>query len=103
MKYNCALTWSAEEKLFCLKEIDKRLKRILFVYEQSLINTSYDYKSYVYAVILYVASVKNLFGYELTNIIVNLNSLYTNNFQKSQIRKLVLESKHIIREMQKMG
>ena len=103
MSFNCELTWSTEEKLFCLSEIDKRLKRILFVYERSLIDESYNYKAYVYAVILYVASVKNLFGCELTNVIVNLNSLYMNDFEKTQIRKLVLESKHIIREIQKMG
>lgn len=96
----CTLVWNTEEKLFCLQEIDKRLKTVLHVYEKSVEDQSYDYKAYVYAVILYVASVKNLFECELTNVIVNLNSLYINTFEKQQIRKLVLECKHIIRDIQ---
>lgn len=96
----CILNWTTEEKLFCLQEVDKRLKRILYVYEKSLEDESYNYKAYVYAVILYVASAKNLFECELTNVIVNLNSLYMNTFDKQQIRKLVLECKHIIKDMQ---
>ena len=94
---------STEEKNLCLKEIDKRLKRILYVYEQSTMNIKYDYKAYVYSVIIYISSFNSLFNFDLTNIIINLNSLLTNDFKKSHIRKIVLECKHIICDLQQKG
>lgn len=98
------LVLSTEEKRVCLKETNKKIKRILYVYEQSLKDTSYNYKSYVYAVILYISSFNSLFNYELANIIVNLNSLLINDLNKTQIRKIVLECKHIVEEIEnKMG
>lgn len=101
---DCVLIWSEKEKLFCLQEIDKKLKTILHVYEKSLEDSTYDYKTYLYAVMLYVISVKDCFECELTNVIINLNSLYMNNFEKQQIRKLILECKHIVKSLQnKMG
>ena len=32
----------------CLKEVSTRLQRILYVYEQSLINNDYNFKSYYF-------------------------------------------------------
>lgn len=98
------LVLSTEEKRVCLRETNKKIKRILYVYEQSLKDTAYNYKSYVYAVILYISSFNSLFNYELANIVVNLNSLLINDLNKTQIRKIVLECKHIVEEIEnKMG
>ena len=101
---DCILVLSPEEIEVCLREINKRIKRILYVYEQSLKDERYNYKSYVYAVMLYISSFNNLFKYSLANIIVNLNSLMINDLDKKQIKKIVLECKHEIEEIQnKMG
>lgn len=86
----------------CLKEVSTRLQRILYVYEQSLDNTNYNYKSYVYSVILYISSLNALCEYDLTNIIVNLNALYINkDLDKKMIKKIVMESKHIVADIKK--
>ena len=54
--------------------------------------------------LLYISSFNSLFNYELANIIVNLNSLLINDLNKTQIRKIVLECKHIVEEIEnKMG
>ena len=39
------LVLSTEEKKVCLRETNKKIKRILYVYEQSLKDTAYNYKS----------------------------------------------------------
>ena len=86
----------------CLKEVSTRLQRILYVYEQSLDNTNYNYKSYVYSVILYISSLHALCAYDLTNIIVNLNALYINkDLDKKMIKKIIMESKHIVADIKK--
>ncbi len=86
----------------CLKEVSIRLQRILYVYEQSLDNDNYNYKSYIYSVILYISSLNSLCDYDLTNIIINLNTLYTNkNLNKQMVKKIVMESKHMVADIKK--
>ena len=85
-----------QEKIEGLKEIIKRLKKILFVYEKSLEPCSnYDYKQYLAGVLLYVQTTDSLFNGELISILVNLESIRMNDFNKSQIKKLVLETVNI--------
>ena len=63
----------------CAKEVSVRLQRILHVYEQSLVNENYNFKSYVYSVMLYINSLNSLCDYDLTSVLVNLNTLYINS------------------------
>ena len=86
----------------CLKEVSTRLQRILYVYEQSLDNKNYNYKSYIYSVMLYISSLNALCDYDLTNIIVNLNTLYMNkDLNKQMVKKIVMESKHMVLDIKK--
>lgn len=83
---------SDKEKVFCLKEIIKKLKKILYVYDKSLEpNSTYDYKIYCGGVMIYVSSSNLLFDGELVNIVINLNAIMTNEFTKTQIKRIVFE------------
>lgn len=83
---------SDKEKIFCLKEIIKKLKKILYVYDKSLEpNSTYDYKIYCGGVMIYVSSSNLLFDGELVNIVINLNAIMTNEFTKTQIKRIVFE------------
>lgn len=87
---------SDTEKKICLKEINKKLTKILFVYEKSQEeNSEYNYKIFVQALILYVSSSNILFNGELVNIIVNLFTILNNDFNKSELKKIVFECKNI--------
>jgi hypothetical protein len=93
---------SPQEIEKCLMEISIRLQRTLYVYEQSLINDTYNFKSYVYSVMLYINSFNALCNYDLTNIIVNLNTLYMNNeLSKKMVKKIIMESKHMVEDIKK--
>ena len=97
-----AIKLSPQEVEKCLKEVSIRLQRALYVYEQSLINDNYNFKSYVYSVILYINSFNSLCNYDLTNIIINLNTLYINKeLDKKMIKKIIMESKHIVTDIKK--
>lgn len=86
---------SLEEKIRCLEEIENKLKKLLYVYDESQKpNSNYNYKVYIGGVIIYVSSSNMLFGGELVNIIVNLNAIMNNNFSKAQIKRIVFESKN---------
>lgn len=86
----------------CLKEVSTRLQRILYVYEQSLNDKNYNYKSYVYSVMLYISSLNSLCEYDLSNIIINLNTLYINKeLDKKMVKKIVMESKHMVADIKK--
>lgn len=87
---------SLEEKIRCLEEIESKLKKILYVYDESQKpNSSYNYKVYIGGVLIYISSSNMLFGGELVNIIVNLNAIMTNNFSKAQIKRIVFESRNL--------
>ena len=93
---------SPQEVEKCLEEISVRLQRTLYVYEQSLINDNYNFKSYVYSVMLYINSFNSLCNYDLTNIIVNLNTLYMKKeLNKKMVKKIIMESKHIVTDIKK--
>ena len=82
-----------EEKEKCLKEIIKKNRRILYVYEQSqLPDSEYNYKVYVHGLVLYVTTSNNLFKGELVNIVVNLCSILQNELDHAEIKKLVFEN-----------
>lgn len=87
------VTLSSNEKVVCLEEIISRLKKILYVYDKSQEpNSNYNYKVFCGGVALYVSSSNTLFDGELLNIVININSILTNRFDKGQIKKLVFES-----------
>ena len=87
------VTLSSNEKIVCLEEIISRLKKILYVYDKSQEpNSNYNYKVFCGGVALYVSSSNTLFDGELVNIVININSILTNRFDKGQIKKLVFES-----------
>lgn len=87
------VTLSSNEKVVCLEEIISRLKKILYVYDKSQEpNSNYNYKVFCGGVALYVSSSNTLFDGELVNIVININSILTNRFDKGQIKKLVFES-----------
>ena len=86
------ITLSVDEKTRCLEEIITRLKKILYVYDKSLENKGYNYKVYCGGVALYVSSSNMLFNGDLVSILVNVNSIMTENLSKPQIKKLVFDS-----------
>ena len=84
---------SNQEKVVCLKEIIKKLKKILYVWEKSQEPAStYNYRIYCGGVLIYVSSSNMLFDGELVNIVVNLNAIMTNTFTKPQLKRIVFES-----------
>lgn len=91
------LKLSEKEKLFCLKDINKKLIRCLYVYEQEQENLEdYDYKNYLESIILYVHSSNQLFDGILMNVIINLNTLKENDFNKEQFKKIIFECKNYV-------
>lgn len=87
------ITLTNTEKVVCLQEIIKKLKKILYVYDKSLEpNSNYNYKVYCGGVLIYISSSNLLFDGELVNIVVNINAILTNNFSKTQVKKIVFES-----------
>ena len=84
---------SNAEKVVCLKEIIKRLKKVLYVYDKSMEpNSNYNYKHFCGGLLIYVSSSNFLFNGELVNIVVNLNAIVTNDFPKQQIKRIVFEA-----------
>lgn len=91
------LSLSEEEKNFCLKDINKKIIRCLYVYEQEEKGVkNYDYKTYLESVMLYIHSSNQLFDGVLMNIIVNLNILKENDFNKEKFKKIIFECKNYI-------
>ena len=88
---------SNNEKIICLKDIRKRIVKSLYVYDQNQIpNSNYNCKIYIHGLLLYVASSNSLFNGELVSLIVNLNSILSNDFEKKQFKKIILECKNFI-------
>lgn len=93
---NIRFALSSQEKIKGLREIVKRLKKILHVYEKSLEpNSTYDYKQYISMLMLYVQTCDILYNGELINILINLETIRINNFEKPQIKKIVFETLNI--------
>ena len=88
---------SHNEKIICLKDIKKRIVKSLYVYDQNQIpDSNYNYKIYIHGLLLYIASSNSLFQGELVSLIVNLNSVLSNDFEKKQFKKIILECKNFI-------
>lgn len=85
----------AETKI-AFQNIIKKVLRILHVYEKSLEDSEYDYKQYVYAVIMYISSTNEMVNFNLTDVIVNLNNILINDLNKRQIKRIVFECKNIV-------
>lgn len=93
MEENFKIVLSSDEKIVCLEEIISRLKKILYVYDKSQEpNSNYNYKVFCGGIAMYVSSSNVLFGGSLVNIVVNINTILTNQLDKGQIKKLVFES-----------
>ena len=91
--YQVVLT--LEEKVKCLEEILAKVKKILYVYDKTLEpNSKYDYKVYCGGVLIYVSSSNLLFNGELVNIVINVNAILTNEFSKTQVKRIVFETKN---------
>lgn len=84
---------SLDEKIKCLEEILGKLKKILYVYDKSQEpDSGYNYKIYCGGILIYVSSSNLLFNGELVSIVVNINAILTNNFEKGQLKRIVFES-----------
>lgn len=99
---------SMEERIKCLQEIIRKIKRILYVYEKSLEpDSNYNYRIYCGGILLYVSSSNTLFNGELINILINVNSILSNKMEKEQLKKIVFETKnnaeYLLREEYKKG
>lgn len=97
---NSKLKLSVQEKLVCLKEINSRLKKILHVYEKSMEpNSKYNYKIYCSGLAIYISSSNLLFDGELVNLIVNMTSILSNTFDKSEIKRITFESINFVNHL----
>ena len=95
IKQTYQVNLSLEEKVKCLEEILNKLKKVLYVYDKSLEpNSEYNYKVYCGGVLIYVSSSNLLFNGELVNIVININAILTNEFSKTQIKRIVFETKN---------
>ena len=84
---------SLDEKIKCLEEILGKLKKILYVYDKSQEpNSDYNYKIFCGGILIYVSSSNLLFNGELVSVVVNINAILANNFDKPQLKRIVFES-----------
>lgn len=84
---------SLDEKIKCLEEILGKLKKILYVYDKTHEKGSeYNYKIFCGGILIYVSSSNLLFNGELVSIVVNINAILTNDFDKPQLKRIVFES-----------
>ncbi len=91
------VTLSTEEKIKCLEEILNKIKKILYVYDKTQEpNSGYNYKVYCGGILIYISSSNGLFNGELVNLIINMNAIINNDFSKSQLKRIVFESKNQI-------
>lgn len=94
VKYEVELT--QEEKEHALVEIKKRCIKGLYVYEQTEKDKAYNYKNFIYNLITFVQTSDQLFGGELAQIVINLQSILNNDFEKKEFRRIILENKNIV-------
>ena len=87
------ISLSLGEKIKCLEEILSKFKKILYVYDKSQVDPNYNYKFYCDGILIFVSSSNMLFDNELVSVIVNLNAIVTNDFDKPTLKRLVFESK----------
>ena len=95
------LILSKDEKIICLLDIKKKLKKIIYVYEKTLEDTKYDYKVYVKGLLYYVAASNNLLNDSLTSIIIDLNSILLHDFNKRELKSIVFGAMNTIDHMLK--
>ena len=97
---NFKVNLSIEEKINCLEEILTRLKKVLYVYDKSQEpDSAYNYKVFLGGMMIYISSSNVLFGGELVNILVNLNAILENDFEKAQIKRIVFESRNQVESL----
>lgn len=84
---------STEEKKQCLRQMAKKNRKILYVYERSLEpDSGYDYKEYLKGFVLYATTSNTLFRGGLVNVLINLHSILQNDLEYAEIKKLVYEN-----------
>lgn len=93
---DCKVVFVGEAREKCLKDIRKRIVKALYVFEESEQNETFNYRIYVHSLMLYLLSSNELLDFELTSVIVLLNSILQNDFEKPQFKKTILEAKNII-------
>lgn len=84
------------ERQVCLEEIQKRIVRIIYVYEKSQVDENFNYKRYVKNLLIFITSADKILEGELVTVKVNLNSILMNNFNKQQLKTVVFECKNHI-------
>lgn len=82
---------STQEKIACLKEILSKLKKVLYVYDKGLEDLRYNYKTFCGGILIYISSSNSLFEGELVNLVINLNAIISNDFDKKQIKRIIFE------------
>lgn len=83
---------SKEEKItYLIRLIGKTLKILHLVEEKQ-----HDYKIYLGGLMIDIHSANDLFDNQLIDILIKLNSIYINEFEYKQIRKIILECKNNI-------
>ena len=80
-----------QEKLVCLREILGKLKKVLYVYDKGLEDPKYNYKVFCGGILIYVSSSNTLFEGELVNLVINLNAIINNDFDKKQVKRIIFE------------
>lgn len=83
---------SKEEKILYLTRLIGKVLKILHLVEEK----QHDYKIYLGGLIIDIHSANDLFDNQLIDVLIKLNSIYINDFEHKQIRKIVLECKNNI-------
>ena len=83
---------STKEKTVYLTRLIGKILKILHLVEEK----QHDYKIYLGGLMLEIHSANDLFENQLIDILIKLNSIYINDFEYKQIRKIILECKNNI-------
>lgn len=83
---------SKQEKIIYLTRLIGKVLKILHLVEEK----QHDYKIYLGGLMIDIHSANDLFDNQLIDVLVKLNSIYINEFEHKQIRKIILECKNNI-------
>ena len=83
---------SKEEKITYLTRLIGKVLKILHLVEEK----QHDYKIYLGGLMIDIHSANDLFDNQLIDILIKLNSIYINDFEYKQLRKIILECKNNI-------
>lgn len=83
---------SKEEKITYLTRLIGKVLKVLHLVEEK----QHDYKIYLGGLMIDIHSANDLFDNQLIDILIKLNSIYINEFEYKQLRKIILECKNNI-------